>query len=301
MKIESIAITNVGHIRENNEDNYFLCGQYREDVSVNTISCTCEKADGEGLFGVCDGMGGAQFGELASLIAVKSMAEYSENFDAVFQDCIGDANAKICDEIADRGGRRIGTTFAALCIKDGAARAYNIGDSRIYMLRGGKLTQLSVDHTQAQMMINQGIITPQEAKNHRGRHVLTQHLGIFPEEMVVEPSVAEAVTLEAGDTFLLCSDGLTDMVEDEEICGILSAEGTPSEKAEKLVDTALSNGGRDNVTVVLVKASAVTKKPDINAIEKRLKEVMIEKYGKVNEALLAELMVKVAERLESIK
>ncbi|MDO4816429.1 MAG: protein phosphatase 2C domain-containing protein [Bacillota bacterium] len=299
MKIESIAITNVGKIRDNNEDNFFLCGRYKEDVGENTLICSCDTAAEEYLFGVCDGMGGAQYGELAALIAVKAMAKYAKHFDADCQKCIDEANGLICDEITNRGGRRIGTTFSALSIKDGVARGYNVGDSRIYMLRGGKLSQLSVDHTQVQMLVNQGIITPEAAKTHRDRHVLTQHLGIFPDEMIIEPYSTGEIGLQAEDMFLLCSDGLTDMVEDEKICEILSAGDDTAATANRLVDTALSNGGRDNVTVVLVKASKESSnEADLADIEQRLRNRVMEKFGKVNEALIAEVMQKVKERMK---
>ena len=187
MRIQGYASTNVGKIRSNNEDNYYLCGRYRSDVSsalcFDNYSCDASKH----LFSVCDGMGGTSFGELASLIAVQTLDVYKDDFDDRIAEYTSEANRLICDEISTHGGKRIGTTFAVLSIFKGIARAYNIGDSRIYFMRDGKLTQLSVDHTQAQMMINHGLLTEEQAKNHRAKHILTQHLGIFPDEMLIEP------------------------------------------------------------------------------------------------------------------
>ena len=139
MKIESMAITNVGRVRRNNEDNFFVCGKYKENPETNDLEYHyCAAAD-EQLFGVCDGMGGIQLGELASLIAVETMSKYALGFDGKVDACVQDANSRICGEITKRGVSRIGTTFAALSVKDGAARAYNIGDSRIYLHRSGVL------------------------------------------------------------------------------------------------------------------------------------------------------------------
>lgn len=254
MKIQAAAVTNVGRVRRNNEDNYFVCGSYKESTETNNCEYSCTAGSDECLFGVCDGMGGIQYGELASLTAVETMAEYAADFDERYVACVTAANERICREITELGASRIGTTFAGLYIKNNVAHAYNIGDSRIYFLRAGQLSQLSVDHTQAQMLFRQGFITAQEAKTHRDRHVLTQHLGIFPEEMVIETHCAEPLELAAGDMFLLCSDGLTDMLEDDEICAILSQSGSPEQKAHALTDAALDHGGKDNVTVVLAEA-----------------------------------------------
>lgn len=295
MKIESMAMTNVGRVRRNNEDNFFVCGKYKESPETNDLEYHyCATAD-EQLFGVCDGMGGIQLGELASLIAVETMAEYASGFDGKVDACIQDANARICGEITKRGVSRIGTTFAALSVKDCIARAYNIGDSRIYLHRSGVLTQLSVDHTQAQMLLDQGIITPEQVLTHRDRHVLTQHLGIFPEEMVVEPHCAEPVELAEGDIFLLCSDGLTDMLSDDEICAVLSGETTLEVKAHALINAALANGGKDNVTVVLV-GTAETE-PDYEGIESKIRANLNIENSKAKESLIAELMKKMREKL----
>lgn len=295
MKIESMAMTNVGHVRRNNEDNFFVCGKYKESPETNDLECYCCAPAEEYLFGVCDGMGGIQLGELASLIAVETMAEYASGFDGKVDACIRDANARICKEITERGVSRIGTTFAALSVKDGVARAYNIGDSRIYLHRSGVLTQLSVDHTQAQMLLEQGIITPEQALTHRDRHVLTQHLGIFPEEMVVEPHCAQPVELADGDIFLLCSDGLTDMLSDGEICAVLSGETSLEVKAHALINDALANGGKDNVTVVLVGAAAA--KPDYEGIESKIRDNLGMEDSEAKESLVAELMRRVREKL----
>lgn len=274
MVIKSAAATNAGKIRENNEDNFYICGKYKESAEMADYECSCDEKRGAYLYSVCDGMGGAQFGELAALLAVKTLAKYENNFDVVYSKYVDEANALICDEINAHDGKRIGTTFTALSICGDIARAYNIGDSRIYMLRNGELSQLSVDHTQAQMLVRQGIITAEQAKTHKHRNVLTQHFGIFPEEMVIEPSVAEPIEIMVGDIFLLCSDGLTDMVSEEAICSTLLYGDKLKEIADKLIGQAIENGGHDNVTVLVVKVFSEAKKQNsYDTIERLLRSV----------------------------
>lgn len=256
--LNSIAASNVGKVRESNEDNFFLNGKTLNGKTQGTAIESHQTKDG--LFAVCDGMGGEAQGELAAAIAVISLGEYyyqalkqERAFDKWFGDYVMKANAQICAEIEKNSGKRMGTTFAVLSIQDQQAYSANIGDSRVYLFRGGQIRQLSKDHTQARRLIDMGILTEEEGKTHPERHKLTQHLGIFPEEMIIEPFFAPPVQLEAGDVFLLCSDGLTDMVEDEEIQEILSRHENPRDAARSLMDIALENGGKDNVSLIISK------------------------------------------------
>ena len=251
MMLHSAAVTDMGRVRQNNEDNYYLCGAFRQNTDSRCQLDTDDAPRDHYLFSVCDGMGGEQLGELASLIAVSALDEYRQDFDASVDAYVRKANKRICAEIEKNGGARIGTTFAALSVTGEAARAYNIGDSRVYLLRDGVLTQLSEDHTQVQRLFRQGIITAEQMRTHPERHKLTQHMGIFPEEMIIEPFTAPPVTTRPEDRFLLCSDGLTDMLTDEEIAALLTEGKTPENCVDALVTAALNNGGRDNVTVVV--------------------------------------------------
>lgn len=252
MKIHAAAVSHVGMIRENNEDNFYLQGQIRGRLD-DLYSSAHGSYDGEPLvFAVADGMGGMAHGELASLTAVQALVPCA--LDAVRETAlqsIGSANADICSA-QSRVSRSMGTTLAALYVADGQAVACNIGDSRIYLYRGGELRQLTVDHNRAQELLDLGLITPKEARHHSGRHALTQFVGIPPEEMVISPHFAEPVTLEAGDLFLLCSDGLTESAKEEDIISILGTGDAPAVQADALVELALKGGGRDNITVVVV-------------------------------------------------
>ena len=255
MNVKSIAITNIGRVRQNNEDNFYLCGKYKTDVDLPNMTCTFSEPSNNYLFSVCDGMGGEAFGELASFVAVRLLNRYADNFNKTINEYIEQANGEICSEITSHGGKRIGTTFAALSLADGAASAFNIGDSRIYLIRNGKISQISEDHTQVQMLINQGFVSINDAKKHPARHVLTQHLGIFPDEMAIEPFCAEPIKTENGDIFLLCSDGLTDTLSDNDLLEITNDGSDLEYKANTLIESAINTGSRDNITVILVEIS----------------------------------------------
>ena len=146
----------------------------------------------------------------------------------------------------------MGTTFTGIHIEDEKLMVVNVGDSRVYRLRECKLKQLSEDHSIVQRLIKMGLLTKEEAQNHPQKHCITQYLGIQEEDMVIEPQLKSGVAIKKDDRYLLCSDGLTDMVSDAEIEVILRKEMPIKEAAEELLNTALEHGGVDNVTVILV-------------------------------------------------
>ena len=259
MYLEAVALCHVGKVRQNNEDNFYLQGKVRQNLALQYAEESYKGSVNQGLFAVADGMGGEENGEVASLVMVQSLRACAlEDVYETAMESIGEANEMLCDEMLQNGGKSMGSTLAALYVVDGKAVAVNVGDSRIYLMRGGQLIQLSVDHTMVQQMVEMGAITKEEARTHKRRHVLSQNIGIFPEELVIEPYFTEPIPLQLGDIFLLCSDGLTDMVTDEEIREVLGEDEikVPSKAFEKqakqLIDMALQHGGKDNVTVMLV-------------------------------------------------
>lgn len=252
MRLDAAVKTHVGRVRQNNEDNFYLRGQLRQDLSQLQMEARHRGEDIQALFAVADGMGGEENGEVASLVTVQSLCACGlSGVRETAAESIRQANGLICEEIS-RSGKRMGSTLAALYIDGGRAVCCNVGDSRIYRMRKGTLCQLSEDHTRVQQMIRMGALTREQARTHKSRHILTQNIGIFEEEMVIEPYFSEPMELEAGDVFLLCSDGLTDMVGDDRIGQIL-LEGKPERQARELVDLALREGGRDNVTVLVLR------------------------------------------------
>ena len=259
-KLYYAALTHPGRVPENNEDNFYINGAYKSNLKAACFQAKGTVRGGRLTASVCDGMGGYAAGEEASLIAVRTMAEFCKNEKAgevLFRDrpmdYVNEANARIC-RLRERVGKPTGSTLTVMEFADGAFTAMNIGDSRIYLYRDGALIQLSTDHSVLARMIRMGQITEEEAKTHPLRHQITQHFGIRPEEMVLEPAIVQE-EVHAGDLYLLCSDGLTDMVDDEAILRYLgTADLSLTEKVEKLVQRAVDAGGRDNITVVLIEA-----------------------------------------------
>lgn len=252
LSIKAAVMTHAGNVRKNNEDNFYLNGRIRRRVSKKRVLRRFSGRDEAVLLAVADGMGGHERGELASLIAVKSLRECrpAQGKDAA-DACFRRANERICEEIEKNGGSRMGSTLTALFIDEGKAVCCHIGDSRCYLLRNGTLTQLSADDSKARRMVELGVLTPEQAARHPSRHELTQHLGIFPDELVIQPAFAGPLGLLPGDIFLLCSDGLTDRTDDGAIAAVLAGEGSPRRKAKALVKLALEGGGRDNVTALV--------------------------------------------------
>lgn len=224
--------THKGMVRDKNEDSVYP-------------SSSGESGD-EVLVIVADGMGGHVAGEVASRIAVNAAA--STDLDAA--DRVAAGNRAIREEVArDPGLEGMGTTMTLLKIEDDVATFGHIGDSRAYLLRDGELSQLTADHTVAAEYVAKGQLSPEEAATHPQRHMLLRTLGLTRYVNVDEVEVE----LEPGDRILMCSDGLTEMVSDQEI-GQTLAEGTPDEVVWELVEMANDAGGVDNITVAVVEA-----------------------------------------------
>jgi len=231
------SATDVGLVRSNNQDQLLVA---------------------DGLYAVADGMGGHAAGEVASATAVRALEAAFEASDERSADALRNAvmaaNRAVWEQAqAHRGMHGMGTTLVALAVveRQDSTRALaiaHIGDSRAYLYRQGELTQLTVDHSYVQELIDDGQISQAQAAVHPQRHVLTRALGVEP---VVD---VDLIPLEPrhGDRYLLCSDGLPREVSDEEIAGVLGSVQDPSTAANKLVELAISHGGSDNITVVVV-------------------------------------------------
>ena len=253
MLLRAAVVSHVGLVRKNNEDNFNLCGAYRENIAETETRMILEKNDRMAVFAVCDGMGGEEAGEIASLIAVKCFhgAVQDDILEEAEKD-MNEANLNVASERKRRGAGRIGCTAAVIYIDDGAAIACNVGDSRVYLFRRGDLRRLTTDHSQAQFLVDAGVLSEEEAEHDRRKHILTQHIGMYQEEMMLSPTYSNFFLLEPGDRILLCSDGLTDMLSGNEITEHLSRNENTADTVKNLVDSALKAGGRDNVTVMVV-------------------------------------------------
>jgi protein phosphatase len=204
------------------------------------------------LFAVADGMGGAQAGEVASRLAAAAFREFHEADELEPEErvaaIIQEANKRIYERArSDAKASGMGTTITAALLVGDSVAVGHVGDSRAYRLRRGRLEQLTEDHSLVADLVRSGRLTPEEADTHPQRSVITRALGTDAEVDVD----TFTVDVEPGDLFLLCSDGLTTMVEDEEITGTIDRSGTLEEAARALLKAANRAGGEDNVTVVL--------------------------------------------------
>jgi serine/threonine protein phosphatase PrpC len=249
-RVKFVARSEIGHARENNEDKFDFYEPDEEPLLAARGS----------VYLVCDGMGGHNAGQIASELAAKQFLHAYYHLGGTAQEAARHAIlqahhyiAEMASKVPSRYG--MGTTLTALILKQDEGILAHVGDSRCYRLREGAFEQLSRDHTLVAHLAAQGILTPEQAKYHPQRNVIRQAVGVADPSEPLEPDI-ETFALQEGDLYLLCSDGLTDMVDDAEIEAIVREE-PPTRAAWRLVDRALANGGRDNITVVLVRIMAL--------------------------------------------
>jgi serine/threonine protein phosphatase PrpC len=249
-RVKFVARSEIGHARENNEDKFDFYEPDEEPLLAARGS----------VYLVCDGMGGHNAGQIASELAAKQFLHAYYHLGGAAQEAARHAVlqahhyiAEMASKIPSRYG--MGTTLTALILKQDEGILTHVGDSRCYRLREGVLEQLSRDHTLVARLVEQGILTTEQAKYHPQRNVIRQAVGVADPSEPLEPDI-ETFPLQEGDLYLLCSDGLTDLVDDAEIAAILRDE-PPTRAAWRLVDRALANGGRDNITVVLLRIVAL--------------------------------------------
>lgn len=232
MKIVAGAKSDVGRIRRGNEDSYLM---------------------DEPIFVIADGMGGHIAGDVASSTAVEAIAGDLQSADAAnphtLVSLVRKANTAVWEKAqSDPSLRGMGTTCTLMMIEDSTAHLAHVGDSRAYLYRSGELSQLTDDHTLVWRMVQEGRLSPEEAENHPQRNIITNALGL-DSDVQVDISSFDLV---AGDRLLLCSDGLTSMVDAERIRRTLAEADDPQRAAEDLVELANSAGGEDNITVVVL-------------------------------------------------
>lgn len=253
--LKSVCISNTGKVRENNEDNFYFDNQILEkEHSGLVIPITKEFSGNRICFAVFDGMGGHANGQLASYLAANSFQKDCEQLndmeevsDSFFNDAIFHMN-HVVYENAEQLHNNMGTTCVILGFSNELVYVCNVGDSRAYRFREGNLVQISMDHVET--------IPPFMKSFQRRKARLSQCIGMSPKEIVLEPYLAEGIIKEK-DTFLICSDGLTDMVSEEEIENILLQQTDIKEQVTILLDTALKNGGRDNITIIAIQITEV--------------------------------------------
>jgi protein phosphatase len=238
--IKTFSITDIGRKRKLNQDYV-----YTSEQPVGNLP---------NVFIVADGMGGHNAGDYASKVTVETMvsdiaASFEKNPIKIMEKAIEAANTAIhqksCENVEYEG---MGTTVVASTYIGGFLQVANVGDSRLYIINDREIRQITRDHSLVEEMIRVGGIARADARNHPDKNIITRAVGVSD---TVEPDFF-TVEIKEGDTVLMCTDGLTNMLEDEEIRMIVNGSRDIVEKAEKLIKAANDNGGRDNVTVVLI-------------------------------------------------
>ena len=245
-QIEYAYTCHIGKIRNNNEDNFWCCGDSLEaqNQGMSHIRSGYMKQSEYPLLAVFDGMGGESCGEMAAFLAAEACGEHFKtakdgirnDAEEFLNEICESMNQAICDYSRTNKINSMGTTAALLAFAEDAVYSCNLGDSRIYKSDREKFYQISQDHVLGRSLF--------------GKAPLTQYLGMEEENLQLEPSISRQ-EIKIGDRFLLCSDGITDMLSDGEIADILSRDIPVAKTVEILVDRALKKGGRDNITVVL--------------------------------------------------
>jgi protein phosphatase len=248
LKLTVACKTDLGRVRENNEDKF----EYYLPEDDATLA-----ARGY-VFLVCDGMGGHAAGQIASELACKTFIDVylhhpAAEADVALRAAVTAANRFVTDVSRAVPARRgMGTTLSSLVLVQDKAFTVQVGDSRIYRLRHGELLQMTLDHTWVEEMVRAGMISYEEAENHPRKHMLTRAIGAEGE---VQPDI-ELHDIQSGDLYMLCSDGLINHTTNEVIAQIMGNH-SPSEAVWKLVGHALTNGGSDNTTVMIVRVDGI--------------------------------------------
>ena len=246
MQLQSSSVTDIGKIRQNNEDSYLELAL--EDKSGNCL-----------LLVVADGMGGHNAGEVASKTVVESIESYFKSEDSDLnsdktlnhlKQSIEQANVEVIKASSSNENLKgMGSTCTAMIILNNKTFVAHVGDSRAYLIRGKKINQITKDHTLAEKMFDSGLISKEETKTSPHRNMLMKAIGIA-ENLEVE--TYDPFNIQAGDVYLLCSDGLTEYIDEEELCSIINVY-EPEEACNLLVKIANKRGGKDNITVQIVK------------------------------------------------
>lgn len=238
--IHAWGITDTGAVRTQNQDGFYL------DVPSEHLAVGV----------VCDGMGGAKAGNIASLLAVETFVDALQGMPeeeraepaAVLAQAAETANTAVYQRaVNDSDCRGMGTTMVAALVVEETAYLLNIGDSRAYHINADGITRLTRDHSVVEDMVARGDITPEEARNHPRKNLITRALG--SEERIRADLYEKA--LQSGDFLLLCSDGLSNMVADQELLYEVIHGGDPADCCQRLLDITISRGAPDNVTAVL--------------------------------------------------
>ena len=263
--VSSCVCSDVGRVRENNEDNFLLRNVTNAQQQLSVLLTDSVEGDdwaGWQCYGIFDGMGGGEKGEWASLTAAALLQKEFLRKPLLTASCrdidqlIRNTFMRINGLIVNEQSRSdvYGTTATVICTDGAVFKIYHAGDSRAYLMRRSQLYRLTEDQTLAALKVEMGVYEEDDPRAERDKHLLTVYLGYDENGDKLVPQESEWMEFEKDDRLLLCSDGLYDMVADSAIRRILAETGTAEDAAGELCDLALAAGGQDNVTCMVLKA-----------------------------------------------
>ncbi len=256
--ISAAVVSHKGCVRKNNEDNFSFNGDRMKLEEMNAGAMISRSfTDDCQLYAVVDGMGGGDLGERASAIAASMLVDVLDELrvqqpEACLHQAIGRINRAVLDDCRANDAEYEGTTCTALVIREQAGYVCNVGDSRVYRLRNGRLEQLTQDHSLVWDAYINGEMTREQARKSPMNNMITRYLGMDPEEMPASFESISQVDVSQGDRFMLCSDGVSDLMSNERIASVMVEPISALECATRLVAMALEEGGKDNTTCIVV-------------------------------------------------
>lgn len=258
-KILSYAYSHIGNSREKHEDNYLLGEQYLLPEQITVMSQNRKliinqiELDNDYCVAVSDGMGGYECGEVASLLTVQYLASHKEEAIKDISGLIPRLNEYICSEARKKAEtRNMGATLCGIISANDKVKCFNVGDSRMYQYTAGKLRQITVDNTEGQRLLDLGLLMEEEVKTFPKRKAIYKYIG---KDVELVPDIYEVNDIEKGTLLLLCSDGLSDVLELEEIQDMLSKQFIKTEdKGKFLVEMAVERkqDAGDNITLIII-------------------------------------------------
>lgn len=263
----AVASTPGGKSTHNGDNFYFNTRYLTEDLAESQVLLSHKKNQkGLQIYAVCDGSNGDSQEEEASLILVKNLIKYhkklvenpSSDVPKTISEYIDFTNEQVNKQIQELMGKRIFSTLALLCVERESTLICSVGDSRVYSYTDGALTQITEDHTQAQRMVQLGLLTPERALTHVKREKLTQYFGEMPAGMSIDPFMETRLS-KHGDTYILCTRGFYDAVPPEQMEKILAKKLSPSDTVDEMMAYAMDNGIKDDATVIVVTACDTNK------------------------------------------
>ena len=262
--IYAVGQTDRGRVRPANEDA-FVIADLSTDVTAAPPGPRIEVGRRGVLLAVSDGMGGAEAGEVASALVIESLQEHldddcraSDLLEAV-KCAVEQANRDVVVAARETGQKGMGATLVAVVVHGTLAHIASVGDSRVYLMRDGEMRQITKDQSYVEMLVEAGMITREEAEHSPYRNVILQAMGHRPEVT----AALQRLSMRRGDVFLLCSDGLSNKVADDEMMRIIGEGPSHDRACARLVDLANERGGEDNITIIIAEVAGVDLKlPD---------------------------------------